>query len=83
MICIRHRLMEIKNNPATSILYESSHRIEKTLHELELVFQPDRRLCVCRELTKVHESIKQLKMSEVWNENGLNGRLMSISKESH
>ena len=59
------RLMEIRDNQSTSILYESSHRIEKTLHEVELVFQPDRRICVCRELTKVHESIKQIKMSQV------------------
>ena len=57
--------MEIRDNQYTYILYESSHRIEKTLHELELVFQPDRRICVCRELTKVHESIKQIKMSQV------------------
>lgn len=38
----------------TSIAYESPHRIEKTLSEL-LVLSPQRKLCVARELTKLHE----------------------------
>lgn len=38
----------------TSIAYESPHRIEETLKEL-LVLSPHRKLCVARELTKLHE----------------------------
>lgn len=47
--------------PHTIVLYESVHRIEKTLHELHeaLAAQPDRPVVVCRELTKLHEEIVQ------------------------
>jgi 16S rRNA (cytidine1402-2'-O)-methyltransferase len=43
----------------TIVFYESVHRIEKTLHELAeaLASQPDRPVCVARELTKLHEEI--------------------------
>jgi 16S rRNA (cytidine1402-2'-O)-methyltransferase len=42
--------------PRTVVCYESPHRIEKTLDAIaELA--PDRRLCLCRELTKLHETV--------------------------
>ena len=41
----------------TVAFYESSHRIKKCLNELANVLVPDRKLCVCRELTKKFESI--------------------------
>ena len=39
----------------TIILYESPHRLIKTLHELAAYFGPDRKAAVCRELTKMFE----------------------------
>jgi 16S rRNA (cytidine1402-2'-O)-methyltransferase len=41
----------------TVVLYESVHRIERTLRELAeaLRTQPDRRVVIARELTKLHE----------------------------
>lgn len=36
------------------VLYEATHRIEKTLEALARL---DRKLCVCRELTKMHETM--------------------------
>lgn len=41
----------------TLILYESPHRIVRTLTELADVFGPDRRAVCCRELTKRYEEI--------------------------
>ncbi|MBO4581992.1 MAG: 16S rRNA (cytidine(1402)-2'-O)-methyltransferase [Bacteroidales bacterium] len=38
----------------TFVLYESPFRLVKTLEQFSLVI-PDRMLCVCRELTKIHE----------------------------
>lgn len=38
------------------VLYESPHRILKLLEELATLM-PARRLCVCRELTKIHEEV--------------------------
>lgn len=42
--------------PFSIVFYESCHRIEKTLSALSDLF-PKRPLVVCRELTKMHESI--------------------------
>ena len=39
----------------TIILYESPHRLVKTLHELATFFGPERQAAVCRELTKMFE----------------------------
>ncbi len=43
----------------TIVFYESVHRIEKTLSELSeaLALQPDRPICIARELTKLHEQL--------------------------
>lgn len=43
----------------TIVIYESVHRIEKTLMELHeaLAAQPNRPIVICRELTKMHEEI--------------------------
>ena len=40
----------------TIVLYESPHRLMKTLESLSTVI-PERELAVCRELTKIHESV--------------------------
>jgi len=44
---------EVKNSKYPVVIYESPYRIEKTLKELP----PDRQIVVCRELTKMHETI--------------------------
>lgn len=48
-----NRLAAIKS---TAVIYESTHRIMKTLDEIDQR-TPRRHLVVCRELTKVHETI--------------------------
>ncbi len=49
-------LEELAEETRTMILYEAPHRLQKTLQEL-LEAVGDRRLSVCRELTKRHEEI--------------------------
>ena len=49
-------LDELKEETRTIILYEAPHRLVKTLKELKEVFGGARRLTVCRELTKKHET---------------------------
>ncbi len=39
-----------------AVFYESTHRIEKALAELTTL-SPKRRVAICRELTKMHESV--------------------------
>lgn len=41
----------------TTVFYESCHRIEKAMSQLSEVLEPNRRVCICRELTKQFESI--------------------------
>ena len=49
----------------TSILFESPHRLVKTLQQLSEHCGEDRMVCVCRELTKVHEEIKRGSLKEL------------------
>lgn len=53
---------ELREIEHTIVLYESTHRIEKTIEGLGVL---DRRLCVCRELTKMHETIYRGSAPEV------------------
>ena len=48
---------------STLIFYEAPHRVAKTLSELEKYFG-DRSISICRELTKLHETVIRMKISE-------------------
>jgi len=48
-------LEEIAGGPRPVVLYESPHRIGDTLDDLRAACGPDRRVAVCREMTKLHE----------------------------
>jgi 16S rRNA (cytidine1402-2'-O)-methyltransferase len=50
----RRRVAELMARPESFVLYESPHRIAALLEELALA-DPDRRVCVGREMTKLHE----------------------------
>jgi 16S rRNA (cytidine1402-2'-O)-methyltransferase len=49
------RLEELASLNCTVVLYESTHRLLKTLEELALYFGSERQASVSRELTKVYE----------------------------
>jgi 16S rRNA (cytidine1402-2'-O)-methyltransferase len=49
------RLLELAAMQCTVVLYESPHRLVKTLEQLAEHFGPDRKASVARELTKIHE----------------------------
>lgn len=55
---------QIKNATMTTIIYESVHRIEATVQELS-GFLGNRKICVLRELTKIHESVMKGTCAEV------------------
>lgn len=52
-------LLSLKAEKKTIVFYESPHRIVKTLSECSALFidQPERRVIIARELTKMHEQI--------------------------
>lgn len=41
--------------PVTSVLYESPHRIHKCIQEVRAHLGDQRRVCICRELTKMYQ----------------------------
>ncbi|MBR5338059.1 MAG: 16S rRNA (cytidine(1402)-2'-O)-methyltransferase [Lachnospiraceae bacterium] len=49
-------LGSLKNETRTIIIYEAPHHLVKTLEQLRLALG-DRRISLCRELTKVHETV--------------------------
>lgn len=50
-------LEELRRETRTILLYEAPHRLKKTLAELADALGPERRIALCRELTKIHETI--------------------------
>lgn len=60
----RKRLEEISSIPATLVLYESPHRLAKSLADC-LDVLGDRRAAVARELTKLHEEFVRGSLSEL------------------
>ena len=60
----RERLSELKNYDGLLILYEAPHKLLKTLADL-LSALGDRKVAVCRELTKIHEEVLCGSLSEM------------------
>ena len=59
------RLTALSTETRTMIFYESPYRLLKTLRQLAEVFGPDRRVCVAREISKVHEECVRGPLEEV------------------
>jgi 16S rRNA (cytidine1402-2'-O)-methyltransferase len=60
----RQRLLSsIVDEPRTIVAFETPHRLRETLSDIEEILG-DRRLSVCRELTKVHEEIFRGRVSQ-------------------
>lgn len=56
-------LEELKTETRTTIIYEAPHRLVRTLRELAEILG-DRRVTICRELTKKHETAFQTTLSK-------------------
>lgn len=76
----REQLETLKGQTCTLILYEAPHKLSRTLKDL-LEALGDRRLCICRELTKVHEEVLRTTLAEAveaYPANDLKGELVLI-----
>lgn len=60
----RKKLNEYRNYPMTMVFYEAPHRIHKCLASM-LEILGDRKCCLARELTKVHEEFIRGTISEI------------------
>jgi 16S rRNA (cytidine1402-2'-O)-methyltransferase len=58
----RRQLQDIAGEPATLVLFEAPHRLPAALKDI-LEILGDRRIAVCRELTKLHEEVFRGRLS--------------------
>lgn len=61
----RHSHLEsLAGEQRTMIFYEAPHKLTVTLDDLTAAFGPDRRIALCRELTKLHEEVRRTTLGE-------------------
>ena len=61
----KRRLAELLPETRSLLLYESSHRIADTVADIASVMGGERRLCLARELTKLHEQSLRASATEM------------------
>ena len=57
-------LDSLRAEQRTMIFYEAPHKLAGTLSDLRQVFGGTRRICLCRELTKLHEEALRMTLDE-------------------
>ena len=60
----RQRLDRLAEEERTVILYEAPHKLRDTLEDLRATFGGERRISLCRELTKLHEQVLRTTLAE-------------------
>ena len=74
----KKELETLKKHPYTLVFYESPYRIQKTLKVMMEIFG-DRKIALCREITKRHEEIIRGTISEVLEiEDELKGEMVLV-----
>ena len=73
----KKELEELKEFPYTIVFYEAPHRIEKTL-KLMLDVLGDRKACLARELTKLHEEFIRGNLSDLCKLQELKGEMVVV-----
>lgn len=77
----REHLDSLKSERRTMIFYEAPHKLQNTLKDLTDAFGPERRISLCRELTKLHEQILRMTLGEAlayYTENDPRGEYVLI-----
>ena len=60
----RQHLAELKQEKRTMLLHEAPHKLKTTLKDLSAAFGEDRRIAICRELTKLNEEVLRMTLGE-------------------
>ena len=60
----KERLEKLSNEERTMIFHEAPHKLRDTLDDFEKYFGADRKISLCRELTKLNEEVERLTLSE-------------------
>lgn len=58
------RLELLRNERATMVFYEAPHKLKGTLADMAEFFGAERKISLCRELTKLHEEVLRLTLGE-------------------
>ena len=78
----RHERLELlRNETAVMIFYEAPHKLRSTLADLRDFFGGERRISLCRELTKVHEEVLRMTLgqaAEYYSENEPRGEFVLV-----
>ena len=77
----RARLEALKGDDRTTIFHEAPHKLKATLADMREIFGADRKISLCRELTKLNEDIHRTTLSgavEFYNENNPRGEYVLV-----
>lgn len=54
----------LRNETAVMIFYEAPHKLKNTIKDMAEFFGRERRIALCRELTKIHEEVLRMSLGE-------------------
>ena len=77
----KEHLASLTGETRTMIFYEAPHKLVSTLEDLAETFGEDRRISLCRELTKLHEEVVRTTLGEAiakYTENGPKGEFVLV-----
>lgn len=77
----REHLASLQNERRTMLFHEAPHKLRTTLDDLCAAFGPERRLALCRELTKLHEETMRCTLGEAvdyYRENAPRGEYVLV-----
>jgi 16S rRNA (cytidine1402-2'-O)-methyltransferase len=77
------RLLALADENRTIVFYESPHRLVKLLNQMSEVFGPERKCCVCRELSKLFEENVRGTIAEVsahFDKNAPRGEIVVVAE---
>lgn len=73
-------LVALAEEPRTLVFFEAPHRLAATLQAMGEAFGADRRVAVCRELTKTYEEVRRGTLAELatWAAEGVRGEITVV-----
>jgi 16S rRNA (cytidine1402-2'-O)-methyltransferase len=73
-------LADVADERRTIVFFEAPHRLAETLAAMRDAFGADRRVAVCRELTKTYEEVRRGTMAELveWAQAGVKGEITIV-----
>ncbi|HVE74895.1 MAG TPA: 16S rRNA (cytidine(1402)-2'-O)-methyltransferase, partial [Mycobacteriales bacterium] len=76
----RTRLADLQAERRTAVVFEAPHRLAALLADMVDVLGPDRRVVVCRELTKTSEEVRRGSLAELaaWAQEGVRGEVTLV-----